>query len=63
MVYTNFLYKNRNLIYVLNNILNCTLVFKSIVTNHFNLVVLCILFFIVNLYAYNKISDMKLQEE
>ncbi|AKN30532.1 hypothetical protein Ccar_06715 [Clostridium carboxidivorans P7] len=63
MVYTNFLYKNRNLIYILNNILNCILVFKSIITNHFNLVAVCVVFFAVNLYAYNKISDMKLQGE
>ncbi len=61
MINMNFIYKNRTLLYTLNNIFTCALVFKSILTNSLNTSALGVIIFAFNLYAYNKLNNMRLE--
>jgi hypothetical protein len=61
MINMNFIYKNRTLLYTLNNIFTCALVFKSILTNSLNTTAVCILIFVFNLYAYSRLNNMRLE--
>lgn len=61
MININFIYKNRTLLYTLNNILNCILVFKAVITNNLNIFAICLLIFAFNLYVYNKIDNRRLE--
>lgn len=60
--YISFLYKNRKLLYNLNNVLNCALIFKSVVENHFSMIAICGIIFVSNLYAYSKIDNMAMEK-
>lgn len=58
-MYLNFVYKYRNFLYTLNNILSCILVFKSIITNNIGIVPVGVFIFVFNLYIF-KLINMKL---
>lgn len=62
IAYIDFIYKNRKLLYNLNNVLICALIFKSVVTNHFSMIAVCGIIFISNVYAYSKIDNMALEK-